>query len=55
MLAVLAEGLSNDLISERLGMSPHTTRTHVSCIFAELGVASRLEAGAVARRLRLER
>ena len=44
VLDLLAEGLGNKLIAHRLGISEHTVKTHVSSIFAKLGVSSRTEA-----------
>jgi DNA-binding NarL/FixJ family response regulator len=40
VLALLAEGCSNDGIAERLGVTPRTVETHVSRIFTKLGVAA---------------
>jgi DNA-binding NarL/FixJ family response regulator len=40
VLALLAEGGSNDGIAERLGVTPRTVETHVGRIFAKLGVAA---------------
>jgi DNA-binding CsgD family transcriptional regulator len=42
---LLARGLSNDALAERLFISPHTVRHHVQRVLRKLGVASR---GAVA-------
>lgn len=53
VLGLVAEGLSNKQIAERLFISARTSGVHVSNIMAKLGVASRVEAAAVARRLRL--
>lgn len=44
VLELLAEGLSNRLIAQALNISEHTVKTHVSSIFARLGVSSRTEA-----------
>jgi NarL family two-component system response regulator YdfI len=44
VLDLVAEGLSNKLISYRLSISEHTVKTHVASIFAKLAVSSRTEA-----------
>lgn len=41
---LLARGLSDQLIAERLTISPHTVKRHVEQIYAKLGVGSRWEA-----------
>jgi DNA-binding CsgD family transcriptional regulator len=53
VLALLAEGASNDEISRALFISPKTASVHVSHILAKLGARSRTEAAATAHRLRL--
>ena len=53
VLALLAEGLSNKMISRRLGISAATVKCHIGKVFGALGVASRLEAVIVAARLGL--
>jgi DNA-binding CsgD family transcriptional regulator len=50
VLALLVEGLSNRAIAQRLYISEKTASVHVSNILAKLGVHSRLQAAAVARR-----
>jgi DNA-binding CsgD family transcriptional regulator len=50
VLALLAEGLTNAQIAERLFMSPKTASVHVSHVIAKLGVANRTEAAAQAHR-----
>jgi len=50
VLALLAEGLNNTQIADRLVVSPSTIKSHVSHILAKLGVASRTEAAALAVR-----
>jgi len=46
---LVADGLTNGEIAERLGISPHTVMTHLSKVFAREGLASRAElAGLVA-------
>jgi pimeloyl-ACP methyl ester carboxylesterase/DNA-binding CsgD family transcriptional regulator len=48
-LALLAEGLSNAEIAERLGISEKTVRNHLSHLFDKLGVWSRAQAIVFAR------
>ncbi|WP_406503608.1 response regulator transcription factor [Streptomyces sp. NBC_00212] len=50
VLALIADGLSNRQIAERLHISPSTAGVHVSHILAKLGAASRTEAAAIAHR-----
>ncbi|AQZ69429.1 Putative LuxR-family transcriptional regulator [[Actinomadura] parvosata subsp. kistnae] len=50
VLGLVAEGLSNRQIAERLFISARTSGVHVSNIMAKLGAGSRVEAVAVARR-----
>ena len=42
VLALIAEGLSNDAIAERLVVSPRTVETHVGRVFGKLGIAEDL-------------
>jgi DNA-binding NarL/FixJ family response regulator len=44
VLRMLAEGLANKEIAERLGISDHTAKFHVAQILAKLGAGSRAEA-----------
>jgi DNA-binding NarL/FixJ family response regulator len=44
VLALLAEGATNDGIAQALGISPQTGRTHIQNILGKLGVHSRLAA-----------
>lgn len=44
VLALLAEGLPNKLIADRLHISEHTAKFHVNAILAKLGAQSRTEA-----------
>jgi DNA-binding CsgD family transcriptional regulator/tetratricopeptide (TPR) repeat protein len=53
VLALVAQGLSNRQIGERLFISTKTASVHVSNILAKLGVSGRGEAAAVAHRLRV--
>jgi DNA-binding CsgD family transcriptional regulator len=50
ILALLGDGLRNSSIAQRLFVSPKTIEHHVSAILAKLGVSSRAEAVAAARR-----
>jgi DNA-binding CsgD family transcriptional regulator/tetratricopeptide (TPR) repeat protein len=54
VLRLLVEGRSNRQIAERLFISGKTASVHVTNLLAKLGVHSRLEAAALARRLGLE-
>jgi predicted ATPase/DNA-binding CsgD family transcriptional regulator len=49
VLRLLAEGLTNAEIAERLYISPGTVRIHVSRILAKLGARTRTEAARLAR------
>lgn len=53
VLQLLAEGLTNRRIGERLGISEHTAKFHVNAILGKLGAQSRGEAIAQAARLGL--
>jgi LuxR family maltose regulon positive regulatory protein len=53
VLRLLAEGLSNKAIAQRLMISAHTVRNHTANIFAKLRVENRLQAVARARDLGL--
>jgi DNA-binding CsgD family transcriptional regulator len=50
VVALLAEGLTNAVLAERLYISPRTAAVHVSNILAKLGMASRTEVAAWAVR-----
>ena len=54
VLHLLVEGRSNRQIAEKLFISNKTASVHVTNLLAKLGVHSRLEAAAMARRLGLE-
>ncbi len=53
VLALLAEGLSNKAIAERLDISEHTAKVHVNAVLAKLGVQRRTEAVVRAARMGL--
>jgi DNA-binding NarL/FixJ family response regulator len=50
VLALVAEGLLNKEIADRLGISDHTVKFHISSIMGKLGASSRTEAVARAAR-----
>ena len=50
VLELLAEGLANKAIAERLGISDQTVKFHVAAVLGKLGVANRTEAVRVAVR-----
>jgi DNA-binding NarL/FixJ family response regulator len=54
VLGLLVEGRSNRQIAEQLFISGKTASVHVTNLLAKLGVHSRLEAAALARRLGVE-
>ena len=50
VLSLVAAGLANKQIAQRLKISEHTVKFHVAAILAKLGAQSRTEAGYVAAR-----
>jgi DNA-binding NarL/FixJ family response regulator len=54
ILALIAQGLSNAAIAERLTISEKTVRNHVSNLFDKLGVWSRAQAIVFARDRRFD-
>jgi two-component system nitrate/nitrite response regulator NarL len=53
VLALLAQGMANRAIGERLGISEHTAKFHVNAILGKLGAQTRAEAVVHAIRLGL--
>jgi DNA-binding CsgD family transcriptional regulator len=52
VVALMADGLSNPQIAERMFLSRHTVHTHVAHILAKLGLSSRVELAREAARRR---
>jgi DNA-binding CsgD family transcriptional regulator len=50
VLRMLADGLGNKEIADRLGISDHTAKFHVAQILAKFGAGSRAEAVAIGMR-----
>jgi two-component system, NarL family, nitrate/nitrite response regulator NarL len=50
VLALIAEGMSNRAIAERLGLSDHTVKFHVGSLLGKLDAATRAELVAIAAR-----
>jgi DNA-binding CsgD family transcriptional regulator len=44
VLELVSQGLSNKQIAQKLQISEHTVKFHLSSLFAKLGVSSRTEA-----------
>ncbi|WP_042416067.1 helix-turn-helix transcriptional regulator [Streptacidiphilus anmyonensis] len=53
LLELLAQGLKDEVVARRLGMSVRTCRRHISALMQELGAESRFEAGVRAAQLGL--
>jgi two-component system, NarL family, response regulator DevR len=53
VLRLIAEGATNQAVADRLDLSVHTVRNHVSNLLVKLDAHSKLEAVVAARRLRL--
>ncbi len=53
VLALIAEGLANKEIAQRLEVSPNTVKTHVARVLSKLGASRRTEALKRARELGL--
>ncbi len=52
-MQLLAQGLSNRRIAERLGISEHTAKFHVNSIIGKLGAQTRTDAAVRAARMGL--
>jgi DNA-binding CsgD family transcriptional regulator len=50
VLALMAEGLQDDAIARRAGLSTTTVRRHIAALMKRLNVTSRFAAGAAAQR-----
>lgn len=50
VLALVGQGLTNKVIARRLGISEKTVKTHLTSVFANLGVADRTQAALWAQR-----
>ena len=53
VLSMLAEGLLNKQIADRLGVQERTVKAHVTAIFEKLEVRNRTQAGVLLRSLDL--
>ncbi|MEY9843334.1 LuxR C-terminal-related transcriptional regulator [Streptacidiphilus sp. MAP5-3] len=53
LLELLAQGLKDEVVARRLGMSVRTCRRHIATLLQELGAESRFEAGVRAAQLGL--
>ncbi len=53
VLALVAEGLLNKQIADRLDVQERTVKAHLSAIFEKLGVRNRTQAGVILRELEL--
>ena len=53
VLALVAEGLLNKQIADRLGVQERTVKAHLTAIFERLGVRNRTQASVVLRELEL--
>ena len=49
-MSLVAEGLTNPQIAERLFVAPGTVKVHVSHVFTKLGLSTRSELAAAAAR-----
>jgi DNA-binding CsgD family transcriptional regulator len=44
VLLLVADGLRNREVAERLGITEHTVKFHLAAVFGKLGASSRVEA-----------
>ena len=54
VMSLVASGLNNQEISEKLCISNHTTKAHISSIYRKLGVKNRLLAAKLGSELEHE-
>jgi DNA-binding CsgD family transcriptional regulator len=52
VVRLVAEGLSNQQVAERLFVAPRTVGTHLTHVYAKLGISSRTELAVAALRRR---
>jgi DNA-binding NarL/FixJ family response regulator len=43
VVSIMVEGLTNDEIAAKLGVSAHTVKNHLFRIYEKLGISSRME------------
>lgn len=55
VLALVADGLANKVIAQRLGISEKTVKAHLTSVFRQIGVSDRTQAALWAERHRLTR
>lgn len=53
VLKLIARGMNNDQIAERLFISPHTVKNHVSNVYRKMGMDDRTQVAITALRLGL--
>jgi len=50
---LVSKGFNNDEIAERIGITRHGVKAHLSIVFERLGASSRTEASSIALSLNL--